>query len=172
MDGARQELLAGAALAGDQHARIGSGDHVRLGELFLHAGAARDDLGAPVLVRGAESRDPQRLLHLVEQLLLIDRLGEEAEGAHLGRLHRVRDGAVSGEDDDLQSRPAVLQLLEEPDAVHLVHPQVGDHQIGAEAAGGRERLRRALDRFDVVVLRPQADGQQAQQPRVVVDQEN
>src|SRR5216110_1934821 len=26
MDGARQELLAGAALAGDQHARIGSGD--------------------------------------------------------------------------------------------------------------------------------------------------
>src|SRR5881275_3586715 len=77
------------------------------------------DLGAPVLVRGAESRDPQRLLHLVEQLLLIDRLGEEAEGAHLGRLHRVRDGAVSGEDDDLQSRPAVLQLLDEPDAVHL-----------------------------------------------------
>ena len=140
MDGARQQLLAGAALAGDQHARIGAGDHVRLGELLLHGGAARDDLGAPVLVRGAEAGDAQRLLHLIEQLLLVDRLGEEAEGAHLRGLHGIRNRAVGGEDDDLQPRPAVLQLLEQPDAVHLVHAQVGDHQVGPEAAGGGERL--------------------------------
>ena len=136
------------------------------------SGAARDDLGAPVLVRGAEAGDAQRLLHLVEQLLLVDRLGEEAERAHLRRLHRIRNGAVRGEDDDLQSRPAVLQLLEQPDAVHLVHAQVGDDEIGTEAAGGRERLRAALHRLDVVALRAQADGQQAQQPRVVIDHEN
>src|SRR5438477_13001062 len=41
MDGARQELLAGAALAGDQHARIGSGDHERQGELFLDRKSTR-----------------------------------------------------------------------------------------------------------------------------------
>src|SRR2546430_1946712 len=172
MDGARQQLLAAAALAGDQYARIGSRDHVRLRELLLHAGAARHDFRAPVLVRGAEAGDPQRLLHLVEKLLLVDRLGEKAERPHLRRLHRIRDGAVGGEDDDLQSRPAVLQLLEQSDAVHLVHAQVRDHQVGAEAARCRQRLRGALHRLDVVTLRAQADGQQAQQPRVIVHQED
>src|ERR1700682_523114 len=172
MDGARQQLLAGAALAGDQHARIRSRDHVRLRELLLHAGAAGDDLRAPVLIRGAEAGDPQRLLHLVEELLFVDRLGEKAERAHLRRLHRIRNGAVGGEDDDLQSRPAVLQLLEQPDAVHLVHAQVRDDQIGPEAARCRQGLRGALHRFDLVTLRAQADGQQAQQSRVIVDQED
>src|SRR5256885_7219539 len=66
--------------------RIGSRDHVRLRELLLHAGAARHDFRAPVLVRGAEAGDPQRLLHLVEKLLLVDRLGEKAERPHLRRL--------------------------------------------------------------------------------------
>src|ERR1700682_3392861 len=172
MDGARQQLLAGAALAGDQHARIRSRDHVRLRELLLHAGAAGDDLRAPVLIRGAEAGDPQRLLHLVEELLFVDRLGENAERAHLRRLHRSRNGAVRGEDDDLQTRPAVLQLLEQPDAVHLVHAQVRDDQIGPEAARCRQGLRGALHRFDLVTLRAQADGQQAQQSRVIVDQED
>ena len=172
VDRARQQLLAGAALAGDQHARIGAGDHVRLRELLFHHGAARDDLGAPVFVGCAEAGDAQRLLHLVEQLLLVDRLGEEAERAHLRGLHRIGNRAVRGEDDDLQSRPAVLQLLQQADAVHLVHAQVGDHEVGTEAAGGRERLRAALDGFDVVVLRAQADGQQAQQSRIVVDDQD
>ena len=34
----------------------------------------------------------------------------------------------------LQARPAALQLLEQSDAVHLVHAQVGDHEVGPEAA--------------------------------------
>ena len=142
MDRARQQLLARAALAGDEHARIGAGHHVRLRELLFHRGAARDDLRAPVFVGGAEAGDAQRLLHLVEQLLLVDRLGEEAERAHLRGLHRIGNRAVRGEDDDLQSGPAVLQLLQQPDAVHLVHAQVGDDEVGAEAARGGERQQR------------------------------
>ena len=108
------------------------------------SGAAGDDLGAPVLVGGAEAGDPQRLLHLIEQLLLVDRLGEKAEGAHLRGLHRIGDRAVRGQHDDLQARPAVLQLLQQPDAVHLVHAQVRDHQVGTKAARGGERLQRRL----------------------------
>ena len=49
----------------------------------------------------AEAGDAQRLLHLVEQLLLVDRLGEEAERAELRGLHGVGNRAVRGEDDDL-----------------------------------------------------------------------
>jgi hypothetical protein len=87
---ARQQLLAGAALAGDEHARIGACDHVRLAQLLLHDGAARDDLRAPVLVRGAEAGDAQRLLHVVEQLLLVDRLGEESRKRPSGSPARHR----------------------------------------------------------------------------------
>src|SRR5258708_38497422 len=36
----------------------------------------------------------------------------------------------------------------------------------------RSRLLGALDRLDVVALRAQADGQQPQQPRIIVDQQN
>ena len=72
----------------------------------------------------------------------------------------------------LQARVAGLQFLEQADAVHLVHAQVGDDQVGAEAAGRRERERRAFDGFDFVVLRAQADGEQAQQARIVVDDQD
>ncbi len=172
VDGARQQFLAGAALAGDQYARIGAGHHVRLRELLFDQRGARDDLRAPVLVRIHEAGDAQRLLHLVQQLLLVDRLGQEAERAQLRGMHGVRNRAVRREDDDLEARVAGLQFLQQADAVHLVHAQVGDHQLGPEAAGGRQRQCRTFDGFDLVVLRAQADGQEAQQPRVVVDDQD
>ena len=133
---------------------------------------ARDDLGAPVFVRIHEARDAQRLLHLVEQFLLVHRLGQEAEGAELRGVHGVGNGAVRGEDDDLEAGIAGLQFLEQADAVHLVHAQVGDDELGPEAAGGGQRQRRAFDGLDFVVLGAQADGQQAQQARIVVDDQD
>ena len=67
-----------------------------------------------------------------------------------------------------QARPAALQFLEQADAVHLVHAQVRDHEIRPEAHAGGERRGGAFDRFDFVVLGAQPDGQEAQQPRVIV----
>ena len=55
-------------------------------------------------------------------------------------MHGIRDGAMRGQHDDLQSRPPVLQLLEQRNAIHRLHAQVGDDQVGTEAAGGRQRL--------------------------------
>ncbi len=92
------------------------------------------EVGAPVLIGIDEAGDLQRLLHLVEQLLLLDRLGQEAERAHLRGLHRVGNGAVRGQQDDLEAGPAILQLLEQADAVELVHAQVRDHQVRAGSA--------------------------------------
>ena len=79
---------------------------------------------------------------------------------------------MRGEDDDAQTGPAALQLLEQADAVHLIHAQVGDDQVGAEAPRRRERGCAALDGFDIVILGAQANRQQAQQSRIVVDHEN
>ncbi len=68
--------------------------------------------------------------------------------------------------------PLALDLLQQLDAVHVVHAQVGDDEIRPETRQRGERFGRAFDGFDVVVLRPQADAQQAQQARVVVDQQD
>ncbi len=101
---ARQQLFAGAAFAGDHDAGIGAGDHVSLRQALFHHRAARDDFAAPVFGGVGEAGDLQRLLHLVEQLLLVHRLGEERERAALRGLHGVRNRAVRGEDDHAQAR--------------------------------------------------------------------
>jgi hypothetical protein len=54
----------------------------------------------------------------------------------------------------------------------LVHAQIGDHQIGAKTHAGGQRGGGTFNRFDLVVLGAQADRQQAQETRVVVDYEN
>ena len=72
----------------------------------------------------------------------------------------------------LEQQKVDVQLFQQADAVHLVHAQVGDHEVGAEAARGGECLHAALDRFDVVVLRAQADGEQTKQARIVVDHQD
>ena len=169
MDRARQQLFAGAAFARDHDARVGAGDHVRLRQAFFHDGAARDDFAAPVFGRIGEAGDLQRLPHLIEQFLLVDRLGEERERAALRRLHGIRNRAVRGQDDDAQPRRATLDFLEQADAVHLVHAQIGDHEIRTHAPERRERGSGALDGIDFVILCAQTDREQPQQPRIVVN---
>ncbi len=114
----------------------------------------------------------QRLLHLVEQFLLFHRLGQEAECAHLRGLNGIGNGAVRGQQDHLETGPSILQLLQQADAVELVHAQVRDDQVRSEAAGRRQRQHAVLYRFDVVVLGPQTNRQQAQQPGIIVHHQN
>ena len=80
--------------------------------------------------------------------------------------------AVRGQQDHLQSRPADLQFLQQADAVELVHAQIRDHQIRTKTAGRGQRLHAIFHGLDFVVLGTQADGQQSQQTRVVVDHQN
>ena len=89
MDRARHELLAGARFARDQHARVGARDHPRLLQ-------APSIAGLRVMISALHSSlffgRPDTfiaLLDVVEQLLLVDRLGQEAECAALRRLHGV-----------------------------------------------------------------------------------
>jgi len=76
------------------------------------------------------------------------------------------------ENNDPQSRPSALQLLQQSDAVHLVHAQIGDHQIRTKTHAGRQRSGGTFNRFDLVVLGAQTDRQQAQETRIVVDHQN
>jgi hypothetical protein len=142
---------------------------VCLRQPLFHDRAARDELAAPVFGRVGEAGNLQRLADLIEQFLLVDRLGEECERAALRRLHRIRNRAVGSEDDDAQAGRAALDFLEQADAVHLIHAQVGDDEIGTHAPERCEGRGGALDCIDLVILRAQTDREQPQQPRIVVN---
>ena len=170
VNGAREQLLAGAGLAGDQHARVGVRDHARLLQAGFHRRAARDDLGAPFVGALRHARDFHRALDVLEQLLLVDGLRQEAERAALRRLDGVGNRAVRRQQQHAEAGPLALDFLQQLDAVHVVHAQIGHDEVRPEARQRGERFGRALDGLDVVVLGSQPDAQQAQQAGVVVDQ--
>jgi hypothetical protein len=94
------------------------------------------------------------------------------ECAALRGNHGIRDRPVGRNDDHPQAWRTCLQLLQEPDPVHLVHPEVGYDQVGAEPVQGRQRLVRRLHRVDLVALGAQAYGQQSQQAWIVIDEQD
>ena len=107
---ARDQLLAGAVLAGDQHPR---GGRPHLGDQLAHAlergapahhlvAALGDFPEAGVLAHQLGVR--QRVPHGQQEPVGVERLLEEVEGAALGGLDRGGDGAVPGDHHDLRAR--------------------------------------------------------------------
>jgi hypothetical protein len=138
VDRARDQLLAGAALAGDQHRRGRAGDPADQSEDLLHGLGPRDDVLEAVLALdlALQPRDlsPQRALgqRLVDQeqeLLDLERLGDVVVGAELDRLDRGLDRAERGDHDDVRRVGQGADVADQIEAVEVGHPQVGDHQI-------------------------------------------
>ena len=114
VDRARDQLLAGAALAGDEHGGVARRDLLDRAPHDRHLLAAADQLGEPAVGLGAQvvghrlglaaaaARRAQleRALDLEAHDLGLDRLGEEVERAELHRLDRGLDGAEPGDDHD------------------------------------------------------------------------
>ena len=63
-------------------------------------------------------------LDVLEQLLLVDGLRQEAERAALRRLDGVGNRAVRRQQQHAEPGPLALDLLQQLDAVHVVHAQV------------------------------------------------
>ena len=151
VDRARHQLLAAAVLAVDQHAAVGRRGGGDLLAQRPDRRALADDLGAlietraqgrvlalePRVLEGAADRD--------QDLLEGERLLDEVVGAQARGLDRRLDRAVAGDhhDDGLRTRP--LELGERLEAVHAVHPDVEEGQIGQlvgeELAARRHRRR-------------------------------
>ena len=124
MNRAREQLLARARFAGDQHARLGIRDHARLLQAAFHRGAARDDLGAPLVGALRHARDFHGALDVLEQLLLVDGLRQEAERAALRRFDGIGNRPVRREQQHAEAGPLALDLLQQLDPVHVVHAQI------------------------------------------------
>ena len=140
VDGVGDQLLAGAALPDDQHAAAGGRHERQLVQHLLHAGRRPDDLpeGELLLEPLLEARHLlgqaallDRDRHALPQLDQVDRLlevviGPLLHGVH-GRLHRAEPG------DHQHGDPRIgrLRLLEDLQAVHARHPQIGHQKVGA-----------------------------------------
>ena len=149
VDRLRDQLLAGAGLAEDQHRgrrRRGLLEH--LIERAHRRAVADDPAEAAAIVQLPAQRlvlalllvDLGEPLEQALQLVRIERLGQVVLGAGLDRLDGGVDGALRGQQDHLDVVDLGLQRLQQLDAAHPRHDQVGDDDRRAEGGDFLERL--------------------------------
>ena len=135
VDGARDELLARAGLAAQEHRRVRVRHLLHHREHLAHRGRGPHDLLEPgrLLELAAQPRDVaalalvrDRVAEHERELVVADRLREVVERALAHRLHRGLDGRVRGDEHDRERGPERVDPLHERDAVHVRHLEVGD----------------------------------------------
>ena len=146
VDGARHELLAGAALAGDENRRAARRRLHDQVEHLLHARAAADDARELLRLRlqalaqrgvlGHQLPPLHGVAHHDEHFVVLERLGDVVEGAALHRRDRGLDRRERRDHDHRQILVDLLQLLERRDAVDARHHHVDDR--GVERRRARE----------------------------------
>ena len=171
---AREELLSRAARALDEHARLRLGNQARLMEHVFHFRALRHEIAPPVLLAFTlcDSGKAQGLFHLVEQVLPVERLGLKPENSAAGRGDRLGDRPMRGEDDDRKGRRLLADLVKQGQAVHSAHLEVGDDELRSRSREDGERLLPAVRALDAVAGGGKSQGNEFQDIRIVVDEEN
>ena len=107
----------------------------------------------------------------MQQLVELERLGDEVGGALLDRVDRVLHRAEAGDDDRDDVRVALERGVEHRAAVDARQPEVRDDDVEGELGEPRQRLfavRGLLD-DEAVVGQPLGDG--LPQRRLVVDEQ-
>jgi hypothetical protein len=143
VDPSRDQLLAGAALAGDQDRGGAGGDAVGDLERAGHRRRTVDDrpldardLTSQQLDLQAHAPALERLVHGQQQVVAVERLAEEVEGAGLHRRDREVDVPVGGDHQDGGRGGSLFDPTQDLQAAHPRHLHVGDDQgvaLGREA---------------------------------------
>ena len=163
VDRLRDQLLARAGLAADQHGRVGRRRLLDDVVDLPHLGAVADHRaeGALLAQLAAQHLDlAQRLVPLDDlrqqdpQPLEIDRLGQVVVGAFLDRLHGGLDRALGGQDHGGRVLALLLERPQQLEAAHLRHHQVGEDDARPEDADLRQRLVAVAGRFDAEAPAP------------------
>jgi hypothetical protein len=134
MDVARHHLLAGAALAGDHHARLGRRDLARHREHLVHRRVLEDELAPVVADRGEDRRDQ----------LGVGRQRQELARAGLDRGDRAAGVGAHPVGDHRHADPLGGERADQPGDVAR---DVDQHELGAAPVA--ELLERRLGRGDV-----------------------
>lgn len=102
----------------------------------------------------------QRAVDSLIKRVFVHRLGQEAEDPLLRRGNRIRDRPVRRQNDHGHTRLLPLDLREQLQAIHFVHPQVAYHQIDFLAAKDLQPLQPAFGGHDAVAFTHQTHPQQ------------
>ena len=162
VNGARDEFLAGAGLAGDEHGTARLRHEARRADHLLNRPAPADDavvivllvaLGDEVIVMGPQPAVLEGAADDDEKLVDLERLLQVVERAELHRFDRALHGGVRRHHEDL--RPLAVarsarDLPNEVEAAQLGHQVVDDQQVERPIAEQLQRLSRAAGGRDVV----------------------
>ena len=188
VDRARYQLLAGARFARDVH------DHVRGRDLgdglekceherrptdhFVRhvpgrgVGAQDLDLGLGALARKFLLAHLQRALDLEAQHLGREGFLQEIHGAETHGLDRGFDRTEGGDDQRRTGGIDALGSLDDFEAVHALHLQVGDEEVGRLLAHLRQSLGAAACHVRFVSHAPNRRGHALAHGLVVINDEN
>ena len=183
MDRAGRDLLARAALAGEEHGSVDRRHLAHRGEDVLHPRAraehaleaARERAMAQLAVLRLEGVEAQRAAQHDLQLVDVDGLDEEVVAAQLDGLECVRPLLAAGDHDDLGGGIESLDLLERGEALLdsagvRRKPEVERHHGRVLGAHGLERMRALAGEYDVVLV-GESPAHLGAQVLVVVDHE-
>src|SRR6266581_6164549 len=149
MQGARDEFLAGARVAVDQHRRMRLRETPDGAEHFLHRRCLAEDF------RGHAGRFSRTVAvfalfegppHQIDRLVDVEGLGQVLEGAALKRGHSRIEIGIGGHDDDQEVRVFGLYRAQQVETALPGHANVGNEhprslagtQCGQRLVGGTE----------------------------------
>ena len=140
VDGVRDQFLAGARLAVDQHATVG-GRHQRNllakrlhGNTVTHDHALRLQLLPQVAILMAQPPCFDRVFYQDERLFQRERLFRKIVGAQLGGAHSRLDGPVARDHDDLRWILKLADPLQHFQPIDSGQPHIQQDQVEAAFA--------------------------------------
>ena len=181
MEGLGDQLLAGAALAEDEHValrRRGQADEV---EDLLHRRALADDLVEAVallellLERAVLARQAalfEAFADGEQDLFVLERLGDVVESADAHRFDGALDRGVRRDHDHHLLGIARAQLLQDLHARHAGEHEIEQHEIDRFALGKEQRLLAGAGGDRAQTLAPEERPEDVLEHLFVVDDED
>jgi hypothetical protein len=178
VDRARDELFAGAGLAGDQYAHAGRGD---FGDLFFDASdrlRLTDHLFVAALLRferadfGGERAALDRVLDGDQHALARERLLEKVGGAGGHRADRFFERGVTADHHHRDLVVVFADLLERGEPVHAGEADVEHDQIDRGRREAREQLFGGLQRFNRITFALEHHLERAADVALIVDDQD
>ena len=176
----RQQLLAGAALAEDQHRRRQLRDLLHeIDDVAGHLARPDDELALGLVgdLRRQRQHLPVQILPLARvahersQLVVVEILGDVVVGAVLHRLHGGLDLVDRRDHDDFDEAVVLLDDAEHFEAADAGQADVEQHEVDVFAVEhGQRRLAARDPQHAVLALEDR--GQRVPHPLVVVDDED
>ncbi len=178
VDGARNDFFAGAALAGDEHARATTGHAphevhhglhlLALADEAAHAEAA-GDLGSELAVLVNDGALLEGLFDLRQKLAVLERLLDVVVGAETHGFDGLLRGREGRNHDDLQRVIPLPHGLEDLHAGPIGHGEIGDYEIeGRFGLKTSQGAAAALEELHLVSGSPQEHSKHLAQTGFVV----